>query len=110
MVVGLLHEAGIYFHLTTKNRLHFFIDSIPSWDLFMAFCQFAIFGNDAEFFLTCKGLLTQLVPTLIEFAFVFVRPFFWNVMRSMSCAGRIVDKEWPVGSQRLLLTDPGNRV
>src|SRR6185369_2721594 len=110
MVVRLLHEAGVHFHLTTNNRFHFFIDSIPGRNLCMAFRQFTVFRNDAEFFLTCKRLLAQLVPTLIEFAFVFVRPFFWNVMRSMGCARGIIDKERPVGSECLLLTYPGDRV
>src|SRR5207253_9884602 len=53
-------------------------------------------------------LFSQLIPTLIELAFVFVSPFFGNMMRCMAGAGCKVNVEWFIGSKCLLCLHPIN--
>jgi hypothetical protein len=47
----------------------------------MAFCQFAIFGDNAEFLLSRECFLAQLVPTLVELAFILIGPLLGHVVR-----------------------------
>src|SRR5262249_4447403 len=93
VMIGLLHETGIHFHLPAKHRLHLRIDVVPGGNLFMTFRQFTVFRNDTELLLARESFLAQLVPTPIESSLVLVGPFLWDVMRSVSRAGRVINKE-----------------
>src|SRR6185369_1900412 len=106
MMIGLLHEAGIDFHLSTKHWLHLWIDSVPCWYFGMAFREFAILWDNAKRLLTFECFFAESIPTAIELAFVLVSPLFGHMMWSVCRARRIVDEERPVGSQCLLLTHP----
>src|SRR5215470_11809323 len=74
----------------------------------MAWGQRGVLGNHTELFLARKGLFADLVPALVELTFVFVGPFFGDVVWSMRRAWSKVDEERLVGHQRLLLTNPGD--
>ena len=63
-------------------------------------------GMTPRAFCRAKRLFTELVPALVELAFVLVGPFFGHVVGGMCGAGREVGKERLVGCQRLLLRDP----
>src|SRR5262245_5412588 len=109
-MVGLLHEAGIHFHLPAEHRLHLRIDRVPRRYLRMPLRELAILGDDAELLLARKGLLAKRVPTLIELALVLVGPFLGHVMRRVCRTGCVVDEERSVRGQRFLLTDPADSV
>ena len=110
VMVGVLEKAGIDFHLAREHRLHFGGDRVPGRNLGVALGEFAILGNDAERLLPGEGLLAQLVPALVEFALVLVRPFLRHMMRRVGRAGREIGEERLVGHQRLLLPDPVDRL
>jgi hypothetical protein len=80
--------------------------SSPRRDLFGPLRQLTILRNDAKFFLAGEDLFAQLIPALIELAFVLIRPFLRDVVRSVGRAGREVDKEGLIGTERLLLPHP----
>jgi len=75
----------------------------------MTFCELAFLRNHSELFLSREGLFAELVPTLIEFAFVFVSPLLRNVVRCMGCPGREVHKKGLVCGQQSLLTHSVDR-
>ena len=110
MKVGVFHEPGIHLHLTRQDRLERVGHVVPRRNFCGAQGQSCVGRDDAEFLLPRITLLAHLVPTLIELALVLVRPFLWNVVRSMRRAGRKIDKEGLIGHQRLLLANPINRV
>ena len=79
---------------------------LPWRDFGRARGELAVRRDDAQLFLPRESLLAQLVPALVEFALVFVRPFLRHVMRGVRGARREVGEERLVGHQRLLLADP----
>ena len=66
-------------------------------------------GITPSCFLARKGLFAQLVPALIELAFVLVGPLFRYVMRCMRCAGRKIHEERLIAREQSLLAYPRNR-
>ena len=72
----------------------------------VALGQFAVRRDDTKFLLAGEGFFAQLVPALVEFAFVFVGPFLGHVVRSMSSARCEIDEEGLVRGKGLLLGDP----
>src|SRR4030095_16745422 len=104
----MLGKARIGFHLTGEQFLLVGRERVPVFYVFRFWAELCICGNDTELFLTFKCFLADLVPTLIELAFVLVTPFGRYVVRSMSSSRRIVDKERFVGAQRLLKLHPRN--
>src|SRR5208282_5620430 len=60
--------------------------------------------------LSRECFLAQLVPTLIELAFILVGPLLGHVVRSVHRARSVILKERLVGSQRLLLANPLDRL
>src|ERR1700734_445661 len=106
MMIGILQEPGIYLHLAYEYGLERRGHSVPRRNFFVPRCQFAIFRNDSQLFLARESFLAQLVPTLIELAFVLIRPFFGNVVRCVGGTRREIHEEGLIGNQRLLLTDP----
>ncbi len=109
MVVGLLHETRVHFHLTSQHRLHLWIDAVPCRNLRMSRCQLAVLRNHAELQLSSVGFFAQLVPSLIELALVLVGPLLRHVMRRMGRAGGVVDEERVIGRECLLLMNPRDR-
>ena len=106
MVIGILQEPGVNLHLPDEHRLECGWHLIPRRDFFVPLRELTILRNDAQLFLPGEGLFAQLVPTLVELAFVLVRPFLRNVVRSVSRARREVDEERLIGNERLLLPNP----
>src|SRR5262245_54453853 len=62
-----------------------------------------VLWDHAEFFLIGKNLLAHLIPTHVEFALELVDPLLCWMMRRMSSAGHIVNKERLVGRGRTKL-------
>ena len=110
MVVGVLHEAGVHFHLAAQYRLERLRHVVPRRDFRVARGELRVLRDDAELLLPGDGFLAQLVPALVEFALVLVGPFLGHMVRRVGRAGREVDEERLVGRQRLLLRHPGHRL
>ncbi len=110
MVIGVLQEARIDLHLARQHRLEFRGHVVPRRDLLGPSRQLGVLRNDAQLFLPREDLLAQLVPALIELAFVLVSPLFGHVVWRMGGARREVHEERLVGHQRLLLAHPGDRL
>ena len=72
--------------------------------------QHTVLRDDAEFELAGEGLLAQLVPALVELALVLVDPFLGRVMWGVCRPRCEIGKERLVGSERLLLADPVDRL
>src|SRR5690348_1282020 len=103
MVVGELKEPCIDLHLSAEDRLHCLRHVFPCRNFLMARGKLAVWWNNAKFFLSSEAFLAQLVPALVELAFVFVCPFLRHVMRCMGRTGCEIDEERLVGRQRFLL-------
>ena len=110
VIVGMLEEAGIHFHLPREYRLHVVGLFVPRRDLVRAVGQLGIGRNDAELLLPRKGFLAQRIPALVELSFIFVGPLFGNVMWCVRRTGREIHEKRLVGHQRLLLRDPLHRL
>ena len=108
VVVGVLHEARVDFHLAAQHGLERLRHLVPRRDLLVARGELAVLRDDAQLLLPGDGLLAQLVPALVELALVLVGPLLRHVVRRMGRAGREVDEERLVGREGLLLTDPGD--
>src|ERR1044072_1528902 len=102
----MLGKARIRFHLTGEQLLLVGREGVPVFYVFRFWAELGIWGTDAELLLMFKCFLADLVPTLIELAFVLVTPFGRYMVRSMRSTGRIIDKERFVGAQRLLKLHP----
>src|SRR5438270_3754786 len=76
----------------------------------MTFGELAVRRDHPELFLPGEDLLTQLVPSLVEFAFVFVDPLLAHLMWSVRCTRREIDEEWLIRHKCLLLPDPLDRL
>ena len=110
VVVRVFHETGVHLHLAEQNGLHFFRDCVPGRNFWMPLRKFAVRRNDAELLLPGKRLLAELVPPLVELAFVLIRPLLGHMMRSVGRARREIGEERLVRHQRLLLADPLDRL
>ncbi len=106
MVIGVLEEPGVDLHLPDEHGLERGRHIVPCRDLFVPLRELTILRNDAQFFLAGEDLFAQLVPALIELAFVLVGPFLGDVVRGVGRARREVHEEGLVGNERLLLPDP----
>src|SRR5215472_12515205 len=107
MVVGILQKARVDLHLATQEGLQRVRHVIPCRDFSVPRSEFAVFWDDAQRLLPGERFFTQLVPTSVEFALVFVSPLLRYMMRGMGRAGSEVDEEGLVRCQRLLLRYPG---
>ena len=68
-------------------------------------------GRDhPQLLLTGEGALALHIPPLVELTGIPIRPLLGDVMGGMGGPGREVHKERLVRHQRLLLTDPADRV
>src|SRR5436190_10195546 len=109
-MVGVFLVTGIDFHLT---RIHFFYFrryAVPGWEHRITRSKLGSRRNNAELLLPCERLLAQLVPTLIEFALVFIAPFLRHLVWRMSRTRREIEKERLVRGLRFLITNPGDRM
>ena len=93
VVVGVLGVPGVDLHLAGVERLQPVGHVVPCRERLVAGGQLGVGGDDAELLLTSEGLLTKLVPSLVELALVLVGPLLVHVMRSVAAAGRVVDEE-----------------
>ena len=64
VVVGVLQESRVDFHLAAQHRLESFRHLVPRRDLLVARGKLAILRDDAQLLLARKGLFAQLVPAL----------------------------------------------
>ena len=73
--IGVFAEAGVDFHEAQLKGAFGFRDAVPRRHGRGARGEFGIGRNPAELFLAGKDFFTELVPALVELAFVFVGPF-----------------------------------
>ena len=109
-MVGVFLETGVHFHLTRIHLLNVRWYAVPSGECRIARSEFGVGRNHSELLLSCKRLLAQFVPALIELAFVFVAPFLRHLVGGMTCTSRKIKKERFVRRLRFLITNPGDRV
>src|SRR5262245_17699999 len=100
-MVGLLHEAGVHFHLPSEHPLHLRIHRIPRGYLRMPLRELAVLRNDAECLLPREGLFSQPVPALFELPLVLVGPFLRHVMRRVRRTWGVVNEEGSIWRERL---------
>ncbi len=94
VVVGVLGVARVDLHLPGVEGLELLRDVVPGGEGFLvARRQLGVGRNDPELLLPREGLLTQLVPPLVELALVLRCPLLRHVMRSVATAGREVGEE-----------------
>src|SRR5262245_35398600 len=105
-MVGVREVAGVHLHFTREHRLHLWIHLVPRRDALVARGELAVAGDDAELLLPRESVLAELVPALVEFALVLVRPLLRDVMRGVRSARREVDEERLVRHEGFLLPDP----
>ena len=110
VMVGVLHERGVDFHLALERRLELGIHLVPRRDLLVARREHGVGADDAQLLLLVEGDLALLVPAVRELALVLVDPLLRHVVRRVRRARREVDEERLVAHQRLLLAHPGDRL
>src|SRR5260370_7345939 len=97
--MGVFGEAGEDFNLWSQESFLVSLHIVPGRNLLGASCKLSTSRNDPHFLLPRDYLFSQLVPSLVELAFVFVSPFLGNVMRRMARACSKVDIEWSIGGK-----------
>ena len=108
VVVGVLHERRVDFHLALEHWLELGIHLVPGRDFLVARGQHGVRGNDTQLLLLVESDLALLVPAVGELALVLVDPLLGHVVRRVGRAWREVDEERLVAHQRLLLARPGD--
>ena len=101
-------ETGVDFHEPQLKGAFGFGDAVPCGHGRGARGQFGVGGNPAELFLAGKDFFTELVPALVELAFVFVGPLLGDVVRPMDAAGRPIHEERFVRRKGAMFLQPGN--
>ncbi len=110
LVIGLRQKAGVDFHLMGQQFLLRLGERIPGGDLFGPRRQLRIGGYCADLPFAGKGLLAQLVPTLIEEALLLGDPLLRHVMWGVRGAGGQVKEERLLRGYGIMLLDPVDRV
>src|SRR5207237_3664034 len=90
---GLFGKAVEDCHLSRQELFLSSIHSIPAMNFLGARCQLRILWDDPHFLLPRDYLFSQLVPTFIELAFIFVSPLSGDMMRRVARAGCEVNIE-----------------
>src|SRR5439155_14799991 len=101
---------GIHLHLMRIQFLYFRRCAVPGGKRRITRGELGVARDHAELLLPRERLLAQLVPALVELAFVFVAPFLRYLVRRMSCSSRKVEKERFVRRLCFLIANPGNGV
>ena len=110
LVVGLFEETREDLGLTRKQTALVFRQRFPRLQVLGSLAQLRVSRNDTQLLLTLDGFLANLIPALVELAFVLVGPFLRHVVRRMHRAGRVVHEEGLVRRHRLLRLDPVDRL
>ena len=108
--VGVLGEPGVGLHEPGRDPLLGLVELVPVRHALGPRRQLGRLGHDAELLLAGQGLLPLRVPAGVEPAGVLVPPLRRDVERRVRGAEREVGEERPVGGDRLLVLDPGDRV
>src|SRR5947208_15347597 len=95
-------ERGIDLHLPSEHRAQPLVGLLPRRNIFGPRRQLAIRRNDTELLLPGKGLLAQLVPTLVEPSLVLRDPVLRHMVWRVGRAGREIDEERFVWRDRFL--------
>ena len=99
--VGVLDETGEELHAAALEGALVFRDVGPGGHRLIARGEHGTGWDDAHFELALVHALAVGVPAVIELAFVFVRPFRPDVMRTVGRAG------CPIHQERLVRGDAG---
>ena len=103
-------EAGVDFHQAQLKGALGFGNAVPRRHGRVARGQFGVGRNPAELFLAGEDFFAELVPALVELAFVFVGPFLEDMVRTMDAAGRPIHEERFVRREGTMLLQPGDRL
>ena len=111
VVVGVLHEGGVHFHLALEHRLRACgsMASQAGISLWRGVSSASAPTRPSAFCLRERDL-ALLVPAVRELALVLLDPVLRHVMRRVRGARREVDEERLVRKQRLLLSRPGDEL
>ena len=74
VVVGVLHERGVHFHLALEHRLELGIHVVPGRNLLVPRRQHGVGADHAQLLLPLERDLALLVPAVGELALVLVDP------------------------------------
>ncbi len=110
VVIGVLQEPGVHLHLPGQHRLQLVGHVVPRRDHVVPHGQLRVGRDHTQLLLTGERALALHVPAVVEPAGVPVGPLLGDVVRRVGRAWREVDEEGLVGHQRLLLTDPADRM
>ena len=110
VVIGVLHERRVHFHLALEHRLELGIHGIPGRNRGVPRRQLGVGADHPQLLLLVERDLALLVPAVGELALVLVDPLLRDVMRRVRGARREVDEERLVRQQRFLLARPGDRL
>ena len=97
--IDVFDEAREDFHQPQLERPLGLGDAVPCRHGVGARRQFGVGRNPAQLLLAGEDALAQLVPALVELAFVFVGPFLEDVVRPVRRAGRPIHEERLVGRE-----------
>jgi hypothetical protein len=106
MMISVLHEPCVNFHLAFQNRFELRVHGFPRWNLGVTLRQLGGWWNHAQLFLFLKCDLPLLIPAVRKLPLVLVSPLLWNMMGGVCSAGREVDEERLIRHECLLLTNP----
>src|ERR1035441_4770599 len=83
---------------------------VPGLDVRVTIGKYRIGRDHTEFLLALENLYAECIPSLVELTLVLVAPILVNLMRSMSCARCVVEKERLVRSGLLLTINEEDRL
>ena len=109
VMIRVLEESGIHFHLAFEDRLQFGGHVVPRGDLRVTRSQLGVCRNDTEFLLACERALTLRVPPAGELTLVLVGPLLRHVVGRVRGSRSEVHEERLVGHECLLRADPVDR-
>ena len=108
--VGVLGEAGVGLHEPGRDPLLGLVELVPVRHALGPRRELGRLGHDAELLLPGQRRLALGVPAGVEPAGVLVAPLGRDVERRVRRAEGDVGEERPVGRDRLLVLDPGDRL
>ena len=99
--IGICGVSGKDFRLA---RIEFLLDHgkrVPLRDAGRQWSKLGVLRNHAKSLLIGEDLFAQLFITHVELTFKLLDPFLLRLVRRVSAAGHVVDKEWLVRSGRI---------
>ena len=106
VVVSVLGETCEDFHEPALEGLFVLRNGIPGSHRGGTRRELRVLWNPAELLLAGKGAFAIVVPAVVEFALILVRPFLRDLVGTMRRARSPIHEEWFVGCVGPLLAQP----